>query len=162
MSTSEETKELTLYFYKAEAPRKEGNTDMLIPLNGYPPVLVEIGDQPVTIAQGPHAKQSGQNNFADYWTTDKTTVTIDGSDTIELSGYTLFTSTTVISVVFQSESLTSKIPFQVPFNESRPMYESKDNPLLFEGRLRNPLLLEGRFWRDVAAVSCPCKGRRSG
>ena len=134
-----ETEKLTLYFYKAQAQRKQGNTNMMIPLNGYPPVLVEIGDQPVTIAQGPHAKQSGQNNFADYWTTDKTTVTIDGSDTIELSGYTLFTSTTVISVVFQSESLTSSseepiVPFEPCFEGDYEMYVDYLEELFYEDK----------------------------
>ena len=104
--SSEETKELTLYFYKAEATRKEDNTNMMIPLNEYPPVLVQIGDQPITIAQGPILGQSGESNFAQYWSADKTTVTIDGDVTIEnreeLRGYTFMTNVDVISVVFKS------------------------------------------------------------
>ena len=66
---------------------------MMIPLHEYPPVLVKIGDQPITIAQGPISGQSGEGNFAQYWSADKTTVTIDGDvtteDREELSGLDL-------------------------------------------------------------------------
>ena len=156
-SLSSETKKLELYFYKAQATREEDNTNMMIPLHEYPPVLVKIGDQPITIAQGPISGQSGEGNFAQYWSTDKTTVTIDGDvtteDREELSGYTFMTKVEVISVVFKSESLTSIptleepiVPFEPCFKGDFDMYKD---------------YLEWAYFKDQMEVKAKLRKRKA-
>ena len=156
-SLSSETKKLELYFYKAQATREEDNTNMMIPLHEYPPVLVKIGDQPITIAQGPISGQSGEGNFAQYWSTDKTTVTIDGDVTTEnreeLSGYTFMTKVEVISVVFKSESLTSIptleepiVPFEPCFKGDFDMYKD---------------YLEWAYFKDQMEVKAKLRKRKA-